>query len=263
MSALQPIYNLPILYKQGGVVTVASNTTLSISAVLVRASNDAMDINIGDYFGEQSGPSATILNTAVVGLNGLDTGVLLASKVYAVWAIADEAGYNPAGFLLSLSATAPIIPSGVFPSGYSAFRRIGWAVTNSAVHFSVLTVSGQGNNVQYTYDVPIQVVTTGHGATQTAVDLSACVPAVNGIPVVFDVDLLPGNAAGDTVILCPSGGTIASSKSVVTGQITTVHITQQMVIPALLISAVPKVDYILSSASDTLALWVTGFVDQL
>jgi len=255
---LQPIYNLPILYKQGGRVSVASNTTLSITAGLFRSSIDNFDINVGDYFGTAS---STTLNSANVGvLNGLDTGTLAASKVYAVWAIADQAGYNASGYLLSLSTTAPVMPQSAFPSGYNVMRRIGWAVTDASTHFTTLVVSGIGNTVYYTYDVPVKVLNAGTSSTQAAVDLSTVVPAVAGIPVNLNCDFV-SDAASKKATLCPSGGTIASSRFILNAQVASVHVIQNYEIPAVLVSSLPKVDYIISAATSTLDLYVAGFVD--
>lgn len=258
MSALQPIYNLPIRYKQGGNITWASNTTLTISPVLTRSVADDLDINVGDYFGT---PTNTTLDAAVVGLNGIDTGTLGASKVYAVYAIADQAGYNPSGYIISLSTSAPQMPNGVFPSGYNTYVRVGWAVTDSSSHFMVLKLSGQGTTVEYSFDSPVSVLSAGTSATQAAVDLSAVVPAIDGISVNLGCNLV-GNAAGDTAKLCFSGGTIANSKNIITAQ-RAGSITQNMEVPAALVSSLPKVDYILSTASANLTLSVNGFTERL
>lgn len=259
MSALQPIYSLPTAYKQGGKITVATTTTLSISSVLTRSAADDLDINIGDYFGAQT---ATTLTASGTGLNALDTGVLLASKVYAVFAIADSAGYNPSGFLLSLSATAPTLPNGIFPSNYNTFVRIGWAVTDASALFKTLIVSGTSRVVRYTYDVPIKILSAGTSATQAAIDLSTLVPAVAGIPVDVGADFV-SDAAGKKATLCTSGGTIASSRFILNAQVATVHVIQDYTIPAALISGLPKVDYIISAATSTLDVWVNGFTDLL
>ena len=259
MSALQPIYNLPIQYKQGGSITVASGTTLSISSCLVRANADELDINIGDYFGDQD---STTLNAALNGLNGLDTGSLAASTVYAVYAIADQAGYNQPGFLLSTSLTAPVMPNGIYGSNYNSFVRIGWAVTGGASTFLTLKQSGQGSVVEYSYDLPVQVLNAGASAVQAAVDLSAAVPAVEGMQVKLGCSLNPA-AASRTAKICYSGGTIASSQNVMTGQVAAVLLTQVLELPVALISGDPKVDYIMSNADSNLTMYVNGFTDLL
>lgn len=259
MATLQPIYNLPIQYKQGGKISVASNTTLSITPCLVRSGEDNLDINVGDYF---NSTTAITLNAANNGLNGLDTGSLAASKVYAVYAIADQAGYNESGYLLSLNASTPQLPNGTFPSNYNAYKRIGWAVTDSSSHFLPLFVSGSGSVVTYTYDSPVKVLNAGTSATQAAVDLSAVVPAVAGMPMMLNADFV-SDAAGKKATLCPSGGTIANSRFIMNAQVAAVHVIQNYVIPAVLVSSVPKVDYIISAATSSLDLYVAGFTDLL
>jgi hypothetical protein len=225
----------------------------------VRSAEDNFDINVGDYFGDAS---TTTLNAAVNGLNGLDTGSLAASKVYAVWAIADESGYNESGFLLSLSTTSPTMPNGTFTSGYNVKKRIGWAVTNGSSQFMTLTVSGAGNVIRYTYDAPVKVLNAGTSATQAAVDLSAVVPAVSGIPVDLNGDFV-SDAASKKATICTSGGTIASSRFIFNAQVAAVHVIQDYIVPATLISGVPKVDYIISAATSTLDLYVNGFIDLM
>lgn len=268
-SNIQPIYFNATVYKQGLGISVASNTTLTIASGVARSIADDADLNLGDFFGYSASPQAnTTLNAAVNGVNGLDTGTLAASTVYNVFVIGDLAGYNPTATLLSLSQTAPLLPSsasaGIFPSGYNTFRHIGFAVTNASTQFIVMLQSGIGSVVYYKFNVPIEVLTAGTSATQAAVDLSAVVPAVNGIPVLLGCDFA-ANAAGDTAKLCYSGGTIASSHDIITGQVagSTAHMTPSMMIPAAVVSGKAKIDYILSTASASLSLWVTGFVDLL
>ncbi len=259
MSALQPIYNLPIAYKQGGKITVATNTTLTVTSCLTRSMADDLDINIGDYFGAAT---STTINAALNGLNALDTGDLAASTVYAVYVIADQAGYNPAGFLLSTSLTAPVMPVGVFPSGYNSMVRIGWAITDASSHFLVLKQSGLGSVINYTYDAPIKILNAGTSGTQAAVDLSSVVPAIEGMMVDLGGDFV-SDTAGKKATVCTSGGTIASSRFIFNAQVATVHVIQDYMVPVTLISGDPKVDYIISAATSTLDLYVNGFVDYL
>lgn len=61
------------------------------------------------------------------GANGLDTGALAASTWYSVWVISNG---TTVASLLSLSATAPTMPS-----GYVYRRKIGWIITDSANKF--------------------------------------------------------------------------------------------------------------------------------
>ncbi len=259
MTNLQPVSNIPIFYKNGGLVSYVSDTTLSIASVIVRSNADNLDINVGDYFGAAT---ATVLNAATNGLNGLDTGSLAASTVYAVYAIADQANYNPSGFLLSTSLTAPVMPNGVFPSNYNSFQRIGYAVTDASAHFKALRAVGNGTTVTYTYNIPIKVLDAGTSATQAAVDLSAVVPAQTRVPVDVGCDFV-SDAASKKATICASGASIASSRFILNAQVAAVHVIQDYTVNAALISGVPKIDYIISAATSSLDLYVNGFTDFL
>lgn len=255
-SNLQPIYNLPIFYVSGMTPSVATNTTLSIASGICRDQADAIDINIGDYFGAQT---STTVNGGTTGLNALDTSTLAASTVYALWAIADAANYNVSGFLLSTSLTAPVVPKGIFPSGYGNLRLVKYAITDATVHFIPMKASGNGNSTTYTLDAPVRVLNAGTATTQTTIDLTSCVPAVDGILAIVGTTFTPA-AASHTGTLCTSGGTIANSHFITTGQVTSVAITQTFTIPVTLISGAPKIDYILTNGSDTLSVYVIGFI---
>lgn len=69
---------------------------------------------------------ALTINSATVGANGLDTGTLAASTWYSVWTIWN--GTTKAG-LISLSATAPTLPS-----GYTHMARTGWIRTDGTAN---------------------------------------------------------------------------------------------------------------------------------
>ena len=162
--------------------------------------------------------------------------------------------------MLSTSLTAPLLPSGNFPSGYNAFQRIGWAITDSSSHFLLLRTSGTGRSITYSYDVPPQVLSAGNATTQTAVSLAGVVPPVDGIQVQIAANFLPGTA-GQSGVICYSGGTIGSSTNIIIGQVSSIHIEEQMNLPAALISGVPKIDYEVSNSAAALSLWVSAFTD--
>lgn len=75
------------------------------------------------------------------GVNGLDTGASTASTWYSVWVIWN--GTTTAG-LLSLSATAPTMPS-----GYTHKARVGWVRTDGTANKYPLGFTQGGRNVQY------------------------------------------------------------------------------------------------------------------
>jgi len=170
MSQLAPIVNAGMLYINDMQVSVASDTTLSINAGICRDSENVIDMNLGNYAGqgnpEVSEDSATVLNAAINGLNGLDSGSLANSTWYYVHVIADSANKNPVGTLLSTSRTAPTLPF-----GYDSFRFIDIQRTDGSAHF--LSNRNFGNNSIRTkyWDAAIAVLTNGTATSLTAIDL--------------------------------------------------------------------------------------------
>jgi hypothetical protein len=109
------------------------NTNVSVTA------DEVMLENSSNYYVTARGISLTIACTTS-GANGLDTGTVAASTWYSVWVINN--GTTTAG-LLSLSATAPTMPS-----GYTFQARIGWIRTDSVNKYP-LSFTQRGRKVQY------------------------------------------------------------------------------------------------------------------
>lgn len=78
---------------------------------------------------------------ATSGANGLDTGTSAASTWYSVWVIWN--GTTTAG-LLSLSATAPTMPS-----GYTHKARVGWVRSDGTANKYPLSFVQTGRTIQY------------------------------------------------------------------------------------------------------------------
>src|ERR1017187_7520789 len=97
MTQLDPIVNALYLDINGLNVSndaTTPNTVLNISAGQARDSNNVIDMLLGNWL-NQGNPattanSLTLLNLAVTGANGLDTGVLAASTNYYVYIIGDS-----------------------------------------------------------------------------------------------------------------------------------------------------------------------------
>jgi hypothetical protein len=197
-----PIYTLPVLNINGLIVSndaTTPNTVLNISAGTARDSNNVMDITLGASNPNLEGSTVAAplsLNAAVNGANGLDTGSFAASKVYAVYVIADSRYYQPTASLLSLATSAPQMPH-----GYDSYRLIGWAVSDSSTHFLPMFISGTGNARLFTYDAPqASDITAGNSGTYAAVNLTAIAPLVDNTPV-YIASNWTANAAGDTFFL--------------------------------------------------------------
>lgn len=197
--------------------------------------------------------AAITIDAATNGLNGLDTGSLAASKVYAVHLIADPVNYNTMGAMVSLSATAPLLPF-----GYSVFALIGYITTDASSHFlKGYWTAGNSSNRLFTYDAPIQCL-SGNQTSYTGVALTAFVPAVADTPVTLfsnftanaaaDIENLQGyNSTGDAVtIIAPVAGATA-------------HTTSQNIVLAQLNSGAPSIKYKVSAGSLVLSVCAYQF----
>ena len=128
----------PYLYKYGLVISndaTTPNTKLDISAGQCRDSANMIDMGIGSsYVVPYQGLAVStplVLNAGVNGANGLDTGSLAASSMYAVYIIGDSRGYNATASILSLASNS----SPLLPSGYDSYRVIGYWATDASSHF--------------------------------------------------------------------------------------------------------------------------------
>lgn len=196
--------------------------------------------------------SALSADVSQNGLNGLDTGTFAVSKVYAIHVVADPVTQQANGLLVSLSATAPLLPF-----GYSAFALVGYLVSDSSADILLgFWTAGNSATREFFFDAPILALDNGAQTGYTGVALTAFVPAVANTPVVIysdftanaaaDVEALQGyNQVGDAVtIIAPVAGATA-------------HTTQQDVVLAQLNSGAPSIKYKVSAG--TVDLYVCGY----
>lgn len=242
----QQIVNAPYLALNYGSVSVASNTTLTLAAMLCRDSTDAFDILL---------PSSVTINAAVNGVNGLDTGTFAASKCYAVFVISDSAGFNAPKGLISLSSSAPVMPT-----GYDILRRVGWAFSDGSTHFLKVWVCGTGSTRQYFFDEPVSAISGGTSATFLGVDLSNLVPAVDNLQVKLQLDLTP-NAANDAGYV-RAGGSSATNGAVMYGSVAAKKSSQELDVVAKLVTGAPTIEYKVT-ASGSLNALILGFTDYI
>ncbi|NVZ74050.1 tail fiber protein [Pseudomonas gingeri] len=116
-AQVQNVQKVAIAGSHKGLKASASgvNSMVSISADQLVVGNEVSFKTLGAF--------TITVNTAVTGLNGLDTGALIASTWYSLWVIWNGSEY--AG-LISLSATAPQLPA-----GYTHKARVGWIQTDA------------------------------------------------------------------------------------------------------------------------------------
>ena len=199
--------------------------------------------------------SAVTINAATNGLNGLDTGTFAASTVYKVFIVADPVTQQATGAMISASAT-PLLPF-----GYSAYALVGYATTDSSVHFlSGYWSDNDSARRVFTYDAPIIALNAGTQTGYTGVALTAFVPPVANSQVGIYM-LFAANAAGNTANLQgynSTGDQVTLIAPVATGVANT---TENVTVLAQLNSAAPSIKY--KVAAGTLSLYVTGYVFDL
>jgi hypothetical protein len=109
----------------------SGGTTITIAAGTARDTTDAEDITI------PTGSTRTV-DAAVSGAGGLDTGTIAAKQAYALYIVRSSGGQVQG--LLSLSYTAPTVPSG------SKYRRIGSVYTSSSSKIVAFQQNGTSND---------------------------------------------------------------------------------------------------------------------
>ena len=235
----------PVPYTNGLQITndaTTPNTLLDIGSGVTLDSTDTFQmINNGSI----------AVHTTINGLNGLDTGTVAVSTVYAVYLISDPVTLKPIGGMFSLSLTQPLMPF-----GYSAFKLIGFMTTDSSGYIlKGYWSAGNSSARVFTFDAPIQCL-SGNQTSYTGVALTTFVPAVEGTPVVLFSNFA-ANAAGDTENLqgYNSTGDAVTIIAPVAG--TTAHTTQQNTVLAQLNSGAPSINYKVSAG--TLVLDVCSY----
>jgi hypothetical protein len=145
-------------------------------------------------------PATLSPSIIVSGLDGLDTGTVAADTWYAVWVIADTAGVEPVGSLISLSFTEAGL---TFPAGYDVARRVGAVRTDGSADIQIFTQPKSEGRSRWTYwREAVQIQTSGSATSFTATAVSA-------------VTRVPPSAVRQQVALASQkdGGTDLASRS--------------------------------------------------
>jgi hypothetical protein len=199
-------------------------------------------------------PALVTINAAVNGANGLDTGALANDTFYAVYAIADSTGYQPAAALLSLSATAPTLPF-----QYDMMRRVGYVLTSSAAAILDFTQRGEGlsRDMYYANEIATNI-TAGAATAFAAVTASASVP-VSGKEVYLKAVLTADAGATRTAALKATSSGSTAGQVFMSSPASTVT-TASVVCPC---DASGAISYLVSNASAAIALSVSGYLDSI
>lgn len=250
--SIQPIINAPYLCQFGGNLSYNSTTLLNITAGQFRDSTNTYDIVV---------PSNVILNTAVIGLNGVSA-TLAASSLYSVYAITSSQGFLPSGYLLDLTVN-PLTDAPSLPTGYDVYRRIGFVNIDSSSHIIKFSQTGNQDVRTYSWATPISVLSSGNATSATDISLYAAVPPVSTC-IVASFTYTPHtvsnvatiyNSVADTAIFTLNSTVVSVPTS---GQFTC-HVT-----PATISSVyTASLGYSVTESDDTLDIQVMSFTDYI
>lgn len=264
-----PIYLLPYLYISGLNISVASTTVLAVAPGQARDSSDNIDMPVGFPNLQGNTVPATqfqnympplLINSAVNGANGLDSGSLIATMDYAIYLIGDSRGYNPVAAILSLTSNAfPLLPL-----GYDSYRLLGFIQTDASAHFVASSTNPlNARNLRAYYVSPAVSVLAGGNATSfTAIDLSTPIPTTTSRDVIalLQVVFTP-LAIGDTVQFRPTGEGTPQTAGLVTisGVAAGIAQTQYVQVICGVASSKPEIDYKVSVSGDSVSVLVVGY----
>lgn len=151
-------------------VQATANTTVTVTA-------DAITLEDANGEAYRAQTISTSINSAVTGANGLDTGAMANATWYSVWIIYNPTTNTVAG-LISISATAPTMPS-----GYTFKARNGWVITDGSANFK--RTLQYGRTAQYVVGTnPATSVIVASGVTGTYSVTSPTLSAVSVATVV-------------------------------------------------------------------------------
>ena len=267
-SQNDPIYSLPHLYISGMNISIASTTVLAIAPGQCRDSNDNIDMPISFPNLQGTTYPATLfqnylppifINSAVNGVNGLDTGTIAASTQYAIYVIGDSRGYNQVAALISLTSN----PGPLVPFGYDSYRLIGFIETDGSMHFVYATHEPQSmsSSLSYYLQPAVSVLSGGAATTFTAVDVSSAVPSA-GLPNVILyllVTFIPA-AINDVAQFRPTGSSATANVTTIVGIAAGVAQAQYLqIIAGINGTPHPSFDYLVTSSSDSLSVSVVGW----
>lgn len=246
MSDMTPIVNLGSLYIFGMNLSWVSNTAVSVAAGGVRDSTNTIDMQ---------NSQAIALNILATGVNGLDTGTVAASTLYAVYSIADSSQNHPNAMILSLSFAQPNLPF-----GYDSWRRVGAVRTDGSSHILPFWQYGSGQTRSMLYDAALSAVDGGASTTYAPLDLTGLVPPT-ACQVIARL-LYVANSATNVAEFVPYGSSSTNGIAVF-GTGVAAQQAGILTVPCELNVAAPTVLYKVTSGSDDLDVLVAGYEDQL
>ncbi len=193
------------------------------------------------------------------GAGGLDTGSEASDTWYAVHVIGDTTGVTAPAAMLSLSATAPTLPT-----GYDVFRRVGWVRNKTDSDIRRFMQQGSGRTRRYIYDTSnneVRVLNAGNAITYTDVDCSiGAPPTCRWVQFRVAFRTGSGGSGGDDARLRENGSTSEGAHRFRIGVVSAnpMHVTTEIGLDASQL-----VEYQVEATDNSLSLRILGFEDEL
>lgn len=251
------IYGLKLAY--------VTATTMTVTAGRCRNSTNVNDISVGlatPLAATQSGvlpidaaTGTVTINTAAIGVAGLDIGSMANNTFYAVYAIGDSTGVEAGSALISANLSAPLLPA-----GYDMYFRIGYIKSSGAAAILPFRQDGVGLDRWMWYDAAIATsITAGASATFAPVDASTGLPASTPTMVNWLCVFAP-TAAADKLVLVPGTSTATLGYASASGDVAGVAHTVNLICPTDSPST-DAIDYKVTGSG--VAISVAAYLDQL
>lgn len=254
-----PIVNARIPYLNGFSLSNEGVSTMLVSDGVCSNSTNEIDISVITDSGQ------TTISVLSNGLNGLDTGTVAANENYAVYAIADIASNHPSGFLISTNYFSPPF----MPTGYSAYRRIGFLITDNSSNVREFFSYNTGPQKYYQYLNILPAYSSLNATTFTSIFFNPTTSGPIVLPsisssVIFLATYLPATAGNKFFLRQQRSSSDTSSSYNEIGVSATIATTREITFPVLLNSnAFCGIDYAVTESGDSLSLSIIGFTDNL
>lgn len=238
---------VPRSYVRGLQLSWTTVARVTVAAGRARNSTDTWTIDLA---------APTVVDIAVAGVNGLDTGAEAANTWYAVYVIGDTTGVNAGATLLSASFTAPTLPA-----GYDVFRRIGAVRNGAGSDFLRFFQRWNGRTRRYWFDesrATLQVLTNGHSVAGTTTSAAARMPSTCGSGI-FGLDFLVPLAGAAVTDFMGTGIAVSSLLS----RISSLSTASLLYDIERAVSTSQAEFYNVTDVDDTANLFVIAFDDEL
>lgn len=201
-------------------------------------------------------PPILFIDSSIIGIGGLDKGLLLANKVYGVYVAWDPVGSNQPSAFISSSYYHPTIPV-----GYDAVKLIGYVATDESMNFrkSQWTPFGSSSYRNMIYTPNVTVLENGTANIQTNINLISYIPNIDGQIANFELSFTsttPGNSL--TIYSAMSSFKLyAHTASIPNTSLTNLIATNSAIIDGVV---TPVISYsVTDSSTDSVSIYCNGY----